>query len=97
MTALEARNNAISYIRWYDKNISLMKSLLNDNNIVGASEDLKQTLETLYNISNKENPMKPREQKLLGIRHNCPMCDYVIVSHARYCSNCGQRIDWERT
>ena len=96
MTPIEARGKAKSFLKWYYKNVDNIRALAHDTYIISAAEELRLTLEALYNISDKEEPIKPREQKILGIRHNCPKCDYTITSHARYCSNCGQRIDWER-
>lgn len=97
MTAIEARENAKKFIKWYMKNAEDIKKIFNNSDILTAADELYTTVNKLYDISDKETPYKPREQKILGIRHNCPICDYTIVTHAKYCSNCGQRIDWERS
>jgi hypothetical protein len=47
----------------------------------------------------KQIPMKPKRfirkptEKIMGAG-DCPMCGGLVAEWGKYCSHCGQRLDW---
>jgi len=66
-------------------------------------EEIKNLKEKIKNLKEKNNArtsskkMKPKDKHqssetiLFG---SCPMCDCVVSSREKFCSKCGQKIDW---
>lgn len=77
---------ALSNIRYYYAQSQKYKKLQKYN--------AKRQLETLQELVDKDTPKKPI-QKAAG-RTVCPNCERSIAREVspRYCSVCGQRLDW---
>ena len=48
-----------------------------------------------------ERPIKKRYVDYEGLKNiligKCPSCKWNVACYDRYCSNCGQRLDWDTT
>jgi hypothetical protein len=77
---------ALSNIRYYYAQSQKYKKLQKYN--------AKRQLETLQELVDKDTPKKPI-QKAAG-RTVCPNCERSTAREVspRYCSICGQRLDW---
>lgn len=63
--------------------------------------NIKQDLERLEKLEEKEVPIKPlyikkrcgffEDEFLIG---RCPKCNTSVSQNKKYCYDCGQRLDW---
>ena len=61
------------------------------------NKNLKENLKEKINAITSSKKMKPKDKHqsnetiLFG---SCPSCDCVVSSKEKFCSKCGQKIDW---
>lgn len=63
------------------------------------NEDEKVKFDLLQELVDRATPKKSVIKVTYNLRnsnreHHCPHCGKWLTSHEKYCSNCGQALDW---
>ena len=58
--------------------------------------EAKKYVEVLQELVNKATPKEVIYGKEYISFDHCPTCKEVVPIHVNYCSNCGQKLDWEK-
>lgn len=68
------------------------KVCLKDSNLIKEMNDLGDTIDSLK----KHFPMKATKLKIVKEQcvGKCPLCNNLIPTSFKYCSNCGQKLEW---
>lgn len=63
--------------------------VLNEDYVIYCAD--KETFEKVKAAVEKQESQKPIEKFPLEV---CPQCGRSVLQHMKYCSKCGQKIDW---
>ncbi len=65
---------------------------------------MKRIMDTVKIALEKQIPKKPVNKRYVDyddiknlLMGHCPACKWNVTFYERYCSNCGQKLDWDTT